>query len=234
MAPLLEWRSFEQLIDLDNAAAAFVMSCAQVAITHQRRFRLVMAGGQTPSGVYRILRDAHTDWSCWHVYFSDERGVARDDAQSNGRMVRDCLLDHVPIPDSQIHVIPTELGVDQAAARYDTLLQTHAPFDLVLLGVGEDGHTASLFPGQVTDTDQLAVAVHDAPKAPSERVSLSVRALRSTANVLVMATGIGKRDAIAAWRAGASLPIRIVTEGRRGLVVTDLHALDSGHSARLG
>jgi len=229
---LLEWRSFEQRIDLENAAVAFILSCAHLAIARQQRFRLVMAGGQTPSGVYRMLRDAQTDWSCWHIYFTDERGVGRDDAQCNGRMVRDCLLDHVPIPDSQIHLIPTELGVDQAAARYAALLLSHTPFDLVLLGVGEDGHTASLFPGQVTHTDQLAVAVHDAPKPPSERVSLSVRALRSTADVLVMANGSGKRDAIAAWRAGTSLPIKTVTEGLRGLVVTDSYALDSRQRVR--
>ena len=231
---MLEWRSFQQPIDLENAAAAFVLSCAQLSIERQHRFRLVMAGGQTPSGVYRVLRDAPTDWSCWHIYFSDERCVARDDAQSNSRMARDCLLDYVPIPDSQIHVIPTELGADGAAASYDALLQTHTPFDLVLLGVGEDGHTASLFPGQVTDTDRWTVAVHDAPKPPSERVSLSVRALRTTANVLVITSGIGKRDAIAAWRAGKSLPIKTVTEGLSGLVVTDFNALDSRGSVRLG
>ena len=231
---MLEWRSFEQLIDLENAAVAFILSCAHLAIAHQQRFRLVMAGGRTPSGVYGLLRDAQTDWSCWHIYFSDERCVARDDAQSNSRMVRECLLDHVPIPAFQIHVIPTELGADEAAASYGALLQTHSPFDLVLLGVGEDGHTASLFPGQVIDTDRWAVAVHSAPKPPSERVSLSVRALRATANVLVMASGVGKRDAITSWREGASLPIQMVTEGLSGLVVTDLSAVDSRRSVRLG
>lgn len=231
---MLEWRSFEQPIDLDNAAAAYVLSCAQLSIERQQRFRLVMAGGRTPSGVYRLLRDVQTDWSCWHIYFSDERCVAPDDAQSNSRMVRDCLLDHVPIPAFQIHAIPTELGVDEAATSYSALLETHTPFDLVLLGVGEDGHTASLFPGQVIDTDQWAVAVHCAPKPPAERVSLSVRALRATANVLVMASGVGKRDAITSWREGTSLPIQMVTEGLNGLVVTDRSAVDSRGSVRLG
>jgi 6-phosphogluconolactonase len=231
---LLEWRSFEQLVDLDNAAVAYILACAQSAIARQQRFRLVMAGGQTPRGVYTMLRDAQTDWSCWHIYFSDERCVAVDDAQSNSRMVRDCLLDHVPIPAFQIHVIPTELGVDEAAANYDALLQTQTPFDLVLLGLGEDGHTASLFPGQVLNSDRWAVAVHHAPKPPSKRVSLSVRALRATANVLVMASGIDKRDAIASWRAGTLLPIQTVTEGLNGLVVTDRSAVDSRRSVRLG
>lgn len=231
---MLEWRSFERVIDLENAAVAFILARARLAIARQQRFRLVMAGGRTPSGVYRLLRAVQTDWSCWHIYFSDERCVAPDDAQSNSKMVRDCLLDHVPIPDFQIHAIPTELGVDEAATSYSALLETHTPFDLVLLGVGEDGHTASLFPGQVIDTDQWAVAVHSAPKPPSERVSLGVRALRATANVLVMASGVGKRDAIESWRAGASLPIQTVTEGLSGLVVTDLSAVDARRSVRLG
>ena len=213
----LQWRNFDQVVDLNDAAAAFILACAQLAIARQQRFRVVMAGGRSPAVIYRILRHAQTDWSRWHVYFSDERCVARHDPERNSRMVRDSLLDHVPVPQSQIHEIPTELGVDDAAVRYGTLVQAHTPFDLVLLGVGEDGHTASLFPGQVIDADAWTVAVHSAPKPPPHRVSMGVRALRATADVLVIASGAGKRDAIESWRRGGLLPIRTATDGLQGL-----------------
>ena len=218
----LQWQSFDQVDDLNEAAVAYILACARVAMTRQQRFRLVMAGGRSPAVVYKMLRDAEVDWSCWHIYFSDERCVAFNDPRSNSRMARDCLLDHVPIPHAQIHVIPTGLGVDDAAASYGALVQKHTPFDLVLLGVGEDGHTASLFPGQAINLDAWAIAVHSAPKPPASRVSLSVRALRATADVLVMASGEDKRDALESWRRGDPLPIQTVTSGLQGAVMTAL------------
>ena len=111
------------------------------------RFTIVLAGGNTPRGAYELLRAAPADWSDWQVYFGDERCTAADDAERNSRMAELAWLDHVAIPAGRIHEMPAELGPVEAAARYEEALVGVGRFDLVLLGIGEDGHTGSLFPG---------------------------------------------------------------------------------------
>ncbi len=186
---------------------------ARRAIDSRGRFDVVLAGGNTPAGAYRLLRDADTDWHAWHVYFGDERCAPRDDPARNSRMADDAWLSHVAIPRSQRHAIAAELGAAEGARRYAATLAPVAQFDLVLLGLGEDGHTASLFPGhplgeQVTDPPVLAVL--DAPKPPPERVSLSAWRLGCSHGVLFLIAGDDKRDAVARWRAGAPIPARAV------------------------
>ena len=136
-------------------------------------------------------------------------------------MAYESLFNHVPVPALQIHVIETSGGIEQSAIWYGDLIRRVTPFDLVLLGVGEDGHTASLFPGEAIDLDAWCVAVHGAPKPPTGRISLGLRALRATEQVLVMASGFGKQNAIDNWRRGMSTPIHDVTEGLSGLVLLD-------------
>ena len=217
----LHWQTFADLDALNACAAGHITDLAAQGIARDRRFRIVLAGGRTPQAIYTLLRGTHTEWSRWEIFFSDERCVAITDAERNARMARECLLDHVPVPAAQIFEIPVELGAEMAAVRYGALVAAHTPFDLVILGVGEDGHTASLFPAQQLDPLAWAVAVHDAPKPPNPRVSLGVRALRATRQVLVLAPGVGKQAALQAWRAGARLPIATVTEGLSGLVLVD-------------
>ena len=114
-----------------------------------------------------------------------------------------------------------ELGPEAAAASYAPLVEAALPFDLVLLGMGEDGHTASLFPGHAVPEGALVIPVHDAPKPPADRVSLTPMALTAAREVLILVTGVGKRQALAAWRDGADLPVARVAAAGQTIVLLD-------------
>ena len=156
---------------------------------------LVLAGGTTPQATYRVLAGLELPWGRVTVLFGDERCVAPTDAESNYRMARETLLDRVS--PATIHRIPAELGPVEGAAAYQLVLERLPRLDFVLLGVGEDGHCASLFPGSANLVAAgLAVGVTDAPKPPPERVSLTLNALRGAGRVVFVATGSGKADAV--------------------------------------
>ena len=198
---------------LERAAADRILNAATSAIRARGRFHLVLAGGDTPRGAYRKLRDAHADWPAWHLYFGDERCVPRDDPARNSRMAEEAWLDHVAIPAPQRAPIPAELGAEAAARAYGASLRSVAAFDLVLLGLGEDGHTASLFPGHewgAAPGSPAALAVFSAPKPPPERVSLSAARLSDAREALFLVAGESKRAALAQWRAGAAIPARAI------------------------
>lgn len=162
---------------------------------------LVLAGGSTPQECYRRLRRETLPWGRVTVLFGDERCVPPNDQESNFQMAWQSLLSRVaPL---SVHRMPGELGAETAAALYAPIVDGLRPLDLVLLGVGEDGHTASLFPGNAAvSAGGSAVAVHDAPKPPPNRVSLTLEVLREAKRVIVLATGAGKRDAVAKARRG--------------------------------
>ena len=180
------------------------------AIAAHQSFRLVLAGGRTPENVYRILSESNADWSRWEIYFGDERCLPMGDPERNSTMAMHAWLEHVPIPEANIRVIPAELGPEKGASEYEWTIDKALPFDMVLLGLGEDGHTASLFPGAEHPVGQLVHPVFDAPKAPPQRISLSAAALSNAAKVVVLVCGAGKRDAVRGWRNGVSLPITMV------------------------
>jgi 6-phosphogluconolactonase len=198
---------------LRQAAYRRILDAATRAIGRRGRFLIVLAGGSTPREVYRMLRGADADWSRWHVYFGDERCLPAGDAERNSAMAADAWLDHVPIPREQAHVIPAELGASAAARACAETLRGVGDFDLVLLGLGEDGHTASLFPGRewgVAASAPDALAVFDAPKPPPQRVSLSATRLSRTRELLFLVEGESKRDAVKQWHVGADIPARAI------------------------
>jgi 6-phosphogluconolactonase len=205
----LRWHDAIDVAALQRAASRWILEAAARAIQERGRFRIVLAGGQTPRGVYRMLRGTNAAWTAWQVHFSDERCLPRADAERNSRMTGLAWLDHVPIPEAQVHTIPAELGAERAAALYATELQGVGDFDLVLLGLGDDGHTASLFPGRNWGDAPGApdvLAVLDAPKPPPQRVSLSAARLSRAREVVFLVAGESKRGAVARWRAGERLP----------------------------
>jgi 6-phosphogluconolactonase len=157
---------------------------------------LVLAGGTTPRRCYELLAGLEVEWGRVTILFGDERCVPASHADSNYRMAREALLDQVA--PATVHRIPGELGPDEAAAAYARVVAGLAPLDVVVLGVGEDGHTASLFPGDAALTAKgWAVGVHNSPKPPPERVTLTLQALRGAHRVIILATGAGKAQAVA-------------------------------------
>lgn len=210
----VRWHGFVDVESLCADALRRVLTAADCAIAARGSFHLVLSGGDTPRALYRSLRNVDADWAAWHFYFSDERCVPREHAARNSRMAKDAWLEHVPISDAQLHVIPAELGAQRAAAAYARILHDVSDFDLVLLGLGEDGHTASLFPGHdwgATPESPDALALLDAPKSPAERVSLSAARLSRARQVLFLVAGASKRDAVERWRAGRDIPARAVS-----------------------
>ena len=204
------WHPFESQAALNAASVARIVEAASEAIAARGAFSIVLAGGNTPKSIYELLRDAKTDWSKWHVYYNDDRCLPVDHPDRNSLMAAQAWLAHVSIPASQIHDIPTELGPVAGANAYADILSGLGDFDLVLLGLGEDGHTASLFPGHTWDDSVDAFPVFDAPKPPPERVSISGARLSRTREVIFFVTGAGKQEAVDNWRKGIAIPATVI------------------------
>lgn len=162
---------------------------------------LVLAGGNTPRRCFELLAGLEVEWGRVTVLFGDERCVPASHPDSNYLMARQALLDRVS--PATVHRIPGELGPDEAAAAYARVVGGLAPLDVVVLGVGEDGHTASLFPGHAALNAQgWAVGVRNSPKPPPDRVTLTLQALRGAHRVIILATGAGKAQAVAMAKRG--------------------------------
>lgn len=169
---------------------------------------LALSGGGTPVRAYELLTGELSDWDGIEVWFADERCVAPEDEQSNYLMARRTLLEPVRIPAARVHRMQGELGPDDGAARYASTLrelvpaQTSLPaLDLVVLGIGPDGHVASLFPGAPAldaGEQELCLGVHASPKPPPRRITLSLPVLCAARRCLLLATGAEKRPAVTA------------------------------------
>ena len=187
---------FPTVDDLAARAADLVADRIRVA----RATRLVLAGGTSPRKTYALLSGMALPWGRVTVLFGDERCVPPWDAESNYRMAAETLL-HKVHP-ATVHRMPAELGPDAGAAAYAPVVAA-GRLDLVLLGIGPDGHTASLFPGHpALGADGYAVGVRGAPKPPPDRVSLTLRALREAERVIVLVSGADKVDAVRRAKAG--------------------------------
>ena len=204
------WHSFNSQDAINQAAVKRILQAADEAIIKNGSFLVVLAGGSTPKSVYQLLSQEKADWANWHVYHNDDRCLPVDHAERNSKMARDVWLNLVAIPQNQIHDIPTELGNVEGAKAYAKTLNGVRAFDLVILGLGEDGHTASLFPNQVVDNSADAVPVFDAPKPPAERVTMSQNRLNNTHEVLFLVTGAGKQEAVDNWRKGVKIPATLI------------------------
>lgn len=203
------WHIVDNAEDWLAAALDTIRAAATNAIAARGEFHIVLAGGSTPERVYRALAREAMDWSHWRIWFGDERCLPADHPERNSVMAERAWLAPAKVPAHVIHLIPAERGALTAARAYTEALAGVDDFDLVLLGLGEDGHTASLFPGQdwgETRDAPAALPVFSAPKPPPERVSLSAWRLSCARQVHFWALGAGKREAVAAWRRGESLP----------------------------
>ena len=188
---------------LSRAAAEEVAKRAAVAVENHGRFDLVLAGGHTPRRLYEILAADYrerVDWSKTHLFWGDERYVAPGDPSSNFRMAREALVEPLRIAPGNVHPMPTSFPDADAAARsYEETLREHfgaqAPaFDLVLLGIGPEGHTASLFPGSpaLEEKKRWVLSVR-APAVPPLRLTLTLVALNAARDVFFLVSGGDKR-----------------------------------------
>lgn len=210
MQPNNRWHTLETADQVALAAYEQILKSAEQAIADHGTFKLVLAGGSTPEKVYRLLAHADADWSKWYIYYGDERCLPADHADRNSLMATSAFLEKVAIPNVQIFTIPAELGPEPAAKKYQQIVASALPFDMVLLGMGEDGHTASLFPGHQYQEKELAHAVYNSPKPPPERVSISAKALSNTQQLIFLITGANKQEAVKNWRSGQDLPVATI------------------------
>ena len=190
------------------AAAEAFEAAARTATSVRGAFHVALAGGSTPAALYRRLaaRAGAVDWGRVHVWFGDERAVPWDHPASNYRMAREVLLDHVPIPPGQVHPIRARTAcIRQDAAAYAAALRRHLPsgpggfpmLDLVLLGLGADGHTASLFPGTcILHQRERPVEAVYVPGLRAWRISLTFPTLEAARAVHFLVTGGAKADAV--------------------------------------
>lgn len=217
------------IVEPDAASVAhkayqMIITAAEEAIKARGKFRIVLAGGTTPQQIYTMLSVANCDWQDWEIFLGDERCLPETSSERNSEMANQAWLNKIDIPANNIHFIPAELGPDLAAKKYAKTIKGKTPFDLVLLGMGEDGHTASLFPGHTHDENELVHAVYGAPKPPAERVSLSVSSLSNAKKVLMIITGAGKKDAVEEWKKGTPLPISEISALNTLTVILDKDA----------
>jgi 6-phosphogluconolactonase len=239
--------------DAELAARA---ACAQIAraLEEARAARgvahLALSGGRTPGRTYELLSPALESWRAVELWFADERCVPAEDEQSNYRLVAQTLLEGTRIAPGQVHRMEGELGPTEGARRYGQALRERldasadAPpaLDVVLLGVGPDGHVASLFPGHPAlsaTAQQLCVGISDSPKPPAQRITLSLPLLRSARAVILLASGPEKARAVAGALAQPTpkLPASLLCAERLTVIVDEDAAAalpDATRRARAG
>jgi 6-phosphogluconolactonase len=216
---------------------------------------LALSGGSTPARTYELLASTLEDWDGVEIWFADERCVLPEDAESNYRLAAETLLGPAGIDPARVHRMEGELGPEEGARRYaealvsssaavaeqsvaaaqapgrsageSTIARQKLPvLDLIALGIGPDGHVASLFPGASTldaGAQAICLGVHESPKPPPERITLSLAVLRAARRCLLLATGAGKADAIAAALAEPThhVPASLLVRERLTVIVDD-------------
>lgn len=205
-------RVFQDFEALTRAAAELFVATAQEAVAENGRFLTALSGGGTPQALFHLLASpayaAQIDWARTHVFWGDERLVPPDDPGSNYKMAYDALLAHVPLPPENIHRAEGELEAETAVTRYTQELaqmappgQAFPPFDLALMGLGSDGHTASLFPGPISSaerTQPVMAVMADYDGRPAQRLTLTPLVFNAARRLVFLVTGAKKAAALAA------------------------------------
>jgi 6-phosphogluconolactonase len=217
-------RIFDDPEALSRGAADFFTAAARDAVAARGRFSVALSGGSTPRRTYEILaqpsfRD-RVDWARAHIFWGDERCVDPEDPRSNARLARELLLHHVPVPAGQVHPMDCLPDPREAARRYEAMLQSffaggEPRFDLILLGLGEDGHTASLFPGApaLAEAERWVAEVYVAEQ-DLHRLTLTAAFINRAATVAFLVAGAAKaavvREVIAGPRDPRRLPAQLI------------------------
>jgi len=229
---------FEERPALDARAADLFVRRAAEAVERRGRFDVALSGGSTPRAVHRLLasepRRDQVDWRRVYLWWGDDRHVPPDHPDSNYRMARETLIDHVPIPESNIHRIETELPAHEAAARYEARLREifggdRPALDLVFLGLGPDAHTLSLFPETEALRTQSLVAPNWVPKLNTWRVTLTAPAANAAREIIFLVAGPDKVEAVDVVLRGPHAPHQYPAQ----LIRPATWLLDAAAAARL-
>lgn len=205
------WKIFKDSRILSECVAADIINVANESIHKNDQFNIVLAGGTSFLDSYKILRDARSNWLKWNIYISDERCLPKNDRGRNDIKIYEVWLNNGKIPKKNINFICAELGIDEAVKNYEMILKNKDVFDLVLLGMGEDGHTASLFPNRTSNQNDSVIAEYNSPKFPKERISLSYSRLNKSKYVYKLISGPSKSQALNSWINGKKLPINQIS-----------------------
>jgi len=204
----------EDLGDLSRKAADFLIRCMQT-----RPFRLVLSGGSTPRAIHELLAASHLDWDGVHFFWGDERCVPPDNEESNFRMARETLLNKIEVSDYQIHRMRGELNPQQAASEYQEEIFRHfhseeiPRFDFVFLGMGDDGHTASLFPNTAAlSVQDHIVASNTVDKLKSTRLTMTVPVFQRASKIAFLISGKGKAAAFHQVLNGPYDPVNVPSQ----------------------
>lgn len=195
--------------ELSKSVAKWIADRIADTLKKKDRFTIALSGGNTPKQLHKLLAAApykdQIDWSKLHVFWGDERDVPFDDERNNAKMAFDTLLNYVPVPPSQIHIMRTDIAPEQSAIEYEKILHEYfSPdnasgntFDLVLLGMGDDGHTLSLFPGTaVIHEEKSWVKSFFLQAQDMYRITLTKTVVNKSASIAFLATGAGKAEAL--------------------------------------
>ena len=201
-----KWNVYSKLDDASKAAADFIVAEIEKNIKQKGACYVILPGGNTPVNCLGYLAEKELSWDKVHWYLGDERCYPRGHTERNDVMLDKSLWSR--ISNTNVYSIPAELGAEEAAEVYRELILSIDSFDIAFLGLGEDGHTASLFPdNRALDDNRSVVPVYDSPKAPHERVSLSLNTLRKSLCRVVLTGGTAKADVISRIKMGEQLPI---------------------------
>ncbi|HEY1688120.1 MAG TPA: 6-phosphogluconolactonase [Solirubrobacteraceae bacterium] len=232
-----------RLTTLANSEAVAVRAAQDIAlliaeaIGRRGAAHLALSGGTTPRRAYELLAGEGLAWDAVHVWFADERCVPPDDPESNYLLAQQTLLSGASLPAENVHRMLGELGPEEGASHYAEELSATLEaadgeppqLDVIVLGIGPDGHVASLFPGaQTLDAGEQAIClgVHNSPKPPPERITLSLAVLRAAQRCVLLATGASKSDAMSAAMATPSrhVPASLLRRERLTAIVDDAAA----------
>ena len=202
----MELQVYKDAQELSQAAAKWIVGLIAETLKVRDRFTIALSGGSTPKLLHKILAAApyndQIDWSKMHIFWGDERAVPFEDDRNNAKMAYDTLLNFVAVPASQIHVMRTDIGPEESALEYEKILhqyfdKTPNTFDLVLLGMGDDGHTLSLFPGTAIVHEEKAWAkAFFLPAQDMYRITLTKTIVNRAAHIAFLTTGAGKAHAL--------------------------------------
>lgn len=212
--------SYKTQKELDRKAAKFIVERAELSIKNSGNFKLVLSGGTTPKNIYRLLANEEISFENWFIYFGDERCFPLNHPDRNSYAAQSIWFSKVDIPKSSIYMIPAEIGNEDAANEYEKILNNIDIFDLVILGMGDDGHIASLFPGHQWTNSKQVVPIINSPKAPSNRVSLTPSRLSNTKEVLFLIAGKKKLQAFNQFKSDGNLPANLITAKEKITIMT--------------